>query len=42
MPELEKIIYSGYVAEGESVYEFEKQFSQYIGNPYCLSLNSGT
>lgn len=42
MPELEKVIYSGYVAEGEKVYEFEKQFSQYIGNPYCLSLNSGT
>lgn len=42
MPELEKTIYSGYVAEGEKVYEFEKQFADYIGNPYCLSLNSGT
>lgn len=42
MPELEKTIYSGYVAEGEKVYEFERQFSEYIGNPYCLSLNSGT
>jgi perosamine synthetase len=42
MPELENTIYSGYVAEGEKVTEFEKQFGTYIGNPYCLSLNSGT
>ena len=42
MPALEQIIYSGYVAEGEKVYEFERRFSEYIGNPYCLSLNSGT
>jgi dTDP-4-amino-4,6-dideoxygalactose transaminase len=42
MPELEKTIYSGYVAEGEQVYEFERQFGHYVANPYCLSLNSGT
>ncbi|MEG0518328.1 MAG: DegT/DnrJ/EryC1/StrS family aminotransferase [Bacteroidales bacterium] len=42
MPELEQILYSGYIAEGEKVYEFEKQFREWIGNPYCLSLNSGT
>ena len=42
MPALQDIIYSGYVAEGEKVYEFEKQFSDWIGNPFCLSLNSGT
>lgn len=42
MPELEKIIYSGYVAEGEQVYEFERKFSEYTGSPYSLSLNSGT
>lgn len=42
MPELEKTIYSGYIAEGEKVYEFEDRFKSWIGNPYTLSLNSGT
>lgn len=42
MPEIESILYSGYIAEGEKVYEFERKFSEYIGNPYCLSLYSGT
>jgi dTDP-4-amino-4,6-dideoxygalactose transaminase len=42
MPELEAIIYSGYVAEGDAVYEFERRFGKYIENPYSLSLNSGT
>ncbi|MCL2665650.1 MAG: DegT/DnrJ/EryC1/StrS family aminotransferase, partial [Defluviitaleaceae bacterium] len=42
MPALENVLYSGFIAEGESVYEFEKQFGDYIGNPYCVSVNSGT
>jgi dTDP-4-amino-4,6-dideoxygalactose transaminase len=42
LPELENVIYSGYVAEGEYVYEFERKFGEYVANPYCLSLNSGT
>jgi dTDP-4-amino-4,6-dideoxygalactose transaminase len=42
MPELQKVIYGGYVAEGEYVYEFERQFGEYVANPYSLSLNSGT
>lgn len=42
MPEIEKVLYSGYIAEGEKVYEFESKFQKWIGNPYCLSLNSGT
>lgn len=42
MPEIEKTLYSGYIAEGEKVYEFEDQFQKWIGNPHCLSLNSGT
>jgi dTDP-4-amino-4,6-dideoxygalactose transaminase len=42
LPELEKVIYSGYVAEGEYVYEFERKFGEYVANPYSLSLNSGT
>lgn len=42
MPELEKIIYSGYVAEGQPVYDFEREFQKYIGNPFSLALHSGT
>lgn len=42
MPRLQEIIYSGYIAEGESVKEFEKSFGNYLENPYVLSLNSGT
>lgn len=42
MPALEETIYSGYIAEGEKVYEFEKKFGDYISNSLSLSLNSGT
>lgn len=42
MPELEKVLYSGYVAQGEKVDEFEHTFEEYIGSGFSLSLNSGT
>jgi perosamine synthetase len=42
MPAIQETLYSGYIAEGEKVYEFEKIFGEYINNPYALSLNSGT
>lgn len=42
LPALEEILYSGYIAEGEVVKDFERLFSQYIKNPYSLSVNSGT
>jgi dTDP-4-amino-4,6-dideoxygalactose transaminase len=42
MPELEKVLYSGYVAQGEQVELFERAFEKYIGSGYSLSLNSGT
>lgn len=42
MPALEKVLYSGYIAEGESVYEFEKLFRTYIANPSTLACSSGT
>lgn len=42
MPALESVLYSGYIAEGQPVYDFEEQFQKYIGNPYCLALHSGT
>jgi len=32
IPELEKVIYSGYIAEGEFVYKFEDEFGKYINN----------
>jgi perosamine synthetase len=42
MPRLEEIIYSGYIAEGKAVAEFEQKLSELLGNPYCLTVNSGT
>lgn len=42
MPQLEEILYSGYIAEGETVVKFEQQLGELIGNPYCLTVNSGT
>jgi dTDP-4-amino-4,6-dideoxygalactose transaminase len=42
LKKLEDVIYSGYIAEGEAVAEFEKQLSIILNNPYCLTLNSGT
>lgn len=42
LPALEKILYSGYIAEGEAVYEFEEKMGDYLSNPKVLALNSGT
>lgn len=42
MPRLEQVLYSGYVAQGEVVEEFERKFEEYIGGGNTLSLNSGT
>lgn len=42
MPELEKVLYSGYVAQGDVVEDFERAFEHYIGSGHTLSLNSGT
>jgi dTDP-4-amino-4,6-dideoxygalactose transaminase len=42
MPKLEEILYSGYIAQGESVDLFEKGLSDYIGNKNCLTVNSGS
>ncbi len=42
MPKLEKVLYSGYVAQGEVVEEFERKFEEFIGSGHTLSLNSGT
>jgi len=42
MPRLEQILYSGYIAEGDATAEFEQKLSELLGNPYCLTVNSGT
>lgn len=42
IPELEKILYSGYIATGQAVDDFEADFKTYIGNENMLSLHSGT
>lgn len=42
MSELENILYSGYIAQGEKVDEFERLFQEYVGKGYSVSLNSGT
>lgn len=42
IPELEKILYSGYVAQGDKVEEFERAFENFVKSKNALSLNSGT
>ena len=42
LKKLEEVLYSGYVAQGQQVEEFERAFERYIGKGYSLSVNSGT
>lgn len=42
LPELEKVLYSGMIGEGESVYTFENKFSETFNVPHTISTNSGT
>lgn len=42
MPEIERVLYSGYIAQGEEVDAFEKKFSKWLGVNNFVSLNSGT
>lgn len=42
MPFLEKVLYGGYVAQGEQVDSFEREFERYIGSGHSLTVNSGT
>jgi len=42
MPAIEKILYSGYIAEGDATKKFEEEFGEYIGNQNILCVNSGT
>lgn len=42
MPELERTIYSGYIAQGQKVEDFEHKLAQYFEHNYVLTVNSGT
>lgn len=42
MPKLENVLYSGMIAEGEAVYEFEKAFGRHFGIDNVLAMSSGT
>ncbi|MBI1624172.1 DegT/DnrJ/EryC1/StrS family aminotransferase [Comamonas suwonensis] len=42
MPSLERVLYSGQIAEGEQVYEFEERFSKHFGLSHVLAMSSGT
>ncbi|WKZ71071.1 MAG: DegT/DnrJ/EryC1/StrS family aminotransferase [Melioribacteraceae bacterium] len=39
---LENVLYSGYIAQGKFVDDFESEFGKYIENNLVVSLNSGT
>lgn len=39
---LKETLYSGYIGQGEQVELFEKELSAFIGNPYVLTVNSGS
>jgi perosamine synthetase len=42
LPALESVLYSGQVAEGQQVYEFEEKFGSQFGLPNALAMSSGT
>jgi len=42
LPEIEKVLYSGYIAEGEAAWAFEDGIRELIGNPNTLAVQSGT
>lgn len=42
MPEIENILYSGYIAEGEAAWNFEDKLKSFLDNPNILAVQSGT
>lgn len=42
MPAIEKVLYSGYIAEGEAAWQFENQLKDFLHNPNVLAVQSGT
>lgn len=39
---LSPVLHSGFITQGKQVEKFESQLQEYIGNPYCLTLNAAT
>lgn len=42
LPAIESVLYSGYISEGNEVYNFEKEFAKQFHLPNAISVNSGT
>ncbi len=42
IPEIERVLYSGYIAEGEAAWGFEEGLRKLIDNPNLLAVQSGT
>ena len=42
MPEIEKVLYSGYIAEGEAAWNFEDRLKEFLDNTNLLAVQSGT
>ncbi len=42
MPEIEKVLYSGYIAEGEAAWAFENGLRSFLNNQNVLAVQSGT
>lgn len=42
IPEIERVLYSGYIAEGEDAWRFEDELRIFLDNPNILAVQSGT
>lgn len=42
IPEIERVLYSGYIAEGEEAWNFENGLKRFLFNPNVLVVQSGT
>ncbi len=42
LPEIEKVLYSGYIAEGEAAWAFENGLKKFMNNENVLAVQSGT
>ena len=42
IPEIERVLYSGYIAEGEDAWEFERSLQNFLHNENVLAVQSGT
>jgi len=42
IPAIQEVLYSGYISEGDIVYEFESKLEEFIQSSNTLSLHSGT